>query len=124
MNPTSDPSHSPATTTSAPADAHGHEHGGHDIRKDVIFYIFVGCALLVGTGITVWLSYVDFGTPKINIIVAMIVAAIKAGLVAAVFMHLLAERWTIYRVLIFTVIFALGLFLLTLLAFSDPIRIH
>ena len=52
----------------------------------------VGATLLLFTGITVALSYVDFGTQKANIAVAMLVATFKAGLVAAIFMHLSAEK--------------------------------
>ena len=52
----------------------------------------------------------------------MIVATFKAGLVAAIFMHLKGERATIWRFLIFTAIFAAGLFLLTWLHEADPIQ--
>jgi cytochrome c oxidase subunit 4 len=95
------------------------DHAHHDVSKHIKGYLMVGAALLVFTAITVFLSYVDFGSQKANIVVAMIVAAFKAGLVAAIFMHLLSERWTIYRFLILTVVFVLGLFLLTLLAWYD-----
>jgi len=91
------------------------------VAKHVKGYLLVGALLLVFTGITVWLSYVDFGSPKWNIIVAMIVATFKAGMVAAIFMHLKGERVTIWRFLIFTAIFAFGLFMLTFLHESDPI---
>src|SRR5205814_6641949 len=53
--------------------------------------------------ITVALSYVNFGAPKANIAVAMLVATFKAGLVAAIFMHLAAEKRLIYRILILPV---------------------
>ena len=43
-------------------------------------------------------------------------------LVAAIFMHLAAEKRLIYRVLIFTGFFVLGLFWLTYLAWYDPIH--
>ena len=79
----------------------------------------VGAILLAFTGITVALSYVHFGTQKANIAVAMLVATLKAGLVAAIFMHLAAEKRLIYRVLIFTGFFVLGLFWLTLFAWYD-----
>src|SRR2546430_677689 len=69
--------------------------------------------------ITVALSYGHFGTPKANIAVAMLVATFKAGLVAAIFMHLAAEKRLIYRILIFTGFFVLGLFWLTFLAWYD-----
>jgi caa(3)-type oxidase subunit IV len=82
----------------------------------------VGATLLAFTGITVFLSYVNFGTQKANIAVAMLVAMFKAGLVAAIFMHLSAEKKLIYRVLIFTGLFVLGLFWLTFLAWYDPVH--
>ncbi len=79
----------------------------------------VGATLLVFTAVTVALSYVDFGAPKANVAVAMLVATFKAGLVAAIFMHLAAEKRLIYRILIFTGFFVLGLFWLTFLAWYD-----
>jgi len=79
----------------------------------------VGATLLAFTGITVALSYVHFGTQKANIAVAMLVAAFKAGLVGAIFMHLAAEKRLIYRILIFTGFFVLGLFWLILFAWFD-----
>jgi len=79
----------------------------------------VGATLLVFTGVTVALSYVHFATQKANIAVAMLVATFKAGLVAAIFMHLAAEKRLIYRILIFTGFFVLGLFWLTLFAWFD-----
>ena len=48
--------------------------------------------------------------------VAMLVATFKAGLVAYIFMHLAAEKKLIYRILVFTGFFVLGLFWLTYLA--------
>ena len=80
--------------------------------------------ILAFTLITVFLSYVNFGTQKANVAVAMLVATFKAGLVAAIFMHLSAEKKMIYRILIFTGFFVLGLFWLTYLAWYDPIVHH
>lgn len=105
------------TTTAASHDA----HGAHDVAKHVRGYLMVGGTLLVFTALTVFLSYVNFGSQKANIAVAMLVATFKAGLVAAIFMHLSAEKRMIYRILIFTVFFVLGLFWLTYLAWYDPI---
>jgi caa(3)-type oxidase subunit IV len=112
-------SHTVTAGSSAPA--HDHSHDAADVAKHARGYMLVGATLLVFTGITVWLSYVDFGSRKWNIIVAMIVATFKAGLVAAIFMHLKGERVTIWRFLIFTAIFVTGLFLLTGLHEADPI---
>jgi cytochrome c oxidase subunit IV len=104
------------------AHAVDHSHDAEHVAKHVKGYLLVGLGLMVLTGITVLLSYVDFGSHGRNIIVAMIVATFKAGLVAAIFMHLKGERATIWRFLIFTAIFAAGLFLLTWLHEADPIQ--
>jgi cytochrome c oxidase subunit 4 len=101
-----------------------HEEYAHGVHQHVMRYLLVGAVLLFFTGITVWLSYVDFGSRKANIAVAMVVATIKAGCVAAIFMHLAAEKRLIYRILIFTVFFVLGLFWLTYLHWYDPVVPH
>ena len=101
-----------------------YEEYAHGIRKHVRGYLMVGATLLAFTGITVALSYVHFGTQKANIAVAMLVATFKAGLVAAIFMHLAAEKRLIYRVLIFTGFFVLGLFWLTFFAWFDYPTFH
>lgn len=100
-----------------------HSEHSHEVGKHLPLYLGIGGALFACTALTVWLSYVDFGSQKANIVVAMIVATFKAGLVAAIFMHLLSERWTIYRFLLLTVFFVFGLFMLTLLAFHNPISL-
>ena len=64
--------------------------------------------------------HVHFATPAST--VALLVATFKAGLVAAIFMHLAAEKRLIYRVLIFTGFFVFGLFWLTYLAWYDPVH--
>lgn len=108
-----------ATAGDAPHDAP--EHAAHDVGKHIRAYLMVGGTLLLFTAITVALSYVNFGTQKANVAVAMVVATFKAGLVAAIFMHLSSEKRMIYRILIFTAFFVLGLFFLTYLAWYDPI---
>jgi caa(3)-type oxidase subunit IV len=115
-------------------DAKEYEEYAHGIQKHVRGYLMVGALLLTFTAVTVALSYVDFGAlfsslfhvnlstaqgRKANITVAVLVATFKAGLVAAIFMHLAAEKRLIYRILIFTGFFVLGLFWLTLLAWYD-----
>ena len=49
------------------------------------------------------------------------IAAFKASLVAVIFMHLGKEKPLIYKVLLYTVFFAIGMLFLTLLAMYDPI---
>src|SRR6266487_2566778 len=100
-------------------DSKEYEEYDHGIRKHVSGYLMVGATLLVFTGVTVALSYVHFGTQKANIAVAMLVATFKAGLVAAIFMHLAAEKRLIYRILIFTGFFVFGMFWLIFLAWYD-----
>jgi caa(3)-type oxidase subunit IV len=107
-----------------PAAEHDHSHDAEHIAKHLKGYLVVGGILIVCTAITVWLSYVDFdhliGTGW-NFIIAMILATFKVCLVGAIFMHLKGEKWTIWRFLFFTAFFVAGLFLLTLLNWSDPI---
>ncbi len=103
-------------------DANEQEHYAHEVAHHVKKYMMVGATLLVFTAITVALSYFDFGTRKANIAIAMLVAMFKAGLVAAIFMHLSAEKKLIYRVLIFTGLFVFALFWLTFLAWYDPVH--
>lgn len=58
----------------------GHSHGGFKQ------YAAVLAALLVLTVITVGASYLDFGSA--NIVIAVLIATVKASLVALFFMHL------------------------------------
>ncbi len=99
-----------------------HEQYAHDVAHHVKKYMMVGGALLGCTALTVFLSYVNFGTQKANVAVAMLVATFKAALVAAIFMHLSAEKKLIYRILVFTGLFVFALFWLTYLAWYDPIH--
>ncbi len=64
--------------------AHAEEHHiGYKV------YFLVWFALTVLTGVTVWVSYIDFGL--LNIVIALTVASVKAALVALFFMHLRHE---------------------------------
>lgn len=111
----------PETAAAAAGDASHDEHTGHDVSKHIRGYLMVGGTLLLFTAITVFLSYVNFGTQKANVAIALLVATFKAGLVAAIFMHLSSEKRMIYRILIFTFFFVSGLFWLIYLAWYDPI---
>ena len=98
-----------------------HEEYAHNVQKHVKGYLLVGAALIVCTALTVGLSYVNFGSQKANIVVAMLLATFKVSLVGAIFMHLAAEKKLIYRVLIFTGLFVFALFWLTYLAWYNPV---
>lgn len=77
--------------------AHHHTHAPHEEDGNVHvhiaspqFYWGIFGALIVLTLITVRVSYYDFGSA--NIIIALVVATLKASLVAAFFMHLRHDK--------------------------------
>jgi cytochrome c oxidase subunit 4 len=68
---------------------HGHPSGSGDHVPHVLdlkVYLATFATLLVLTAITVAASYVDFGSA--NILIALLIATIKATTVALMFMHL------------------------------------
>lgn len=89
---------------------HGYHGDSHELGHIVPFKIYLGVfiALLVLTVITVWVSRFQFGAW--NIVVAMVVASIKAMLVALFFMHLKYEKPTTWLYAFFP-IFLLALLL-------------
>ncbi|OYW77454.1 MAG: hypothetical protein B7Z37_04235 [Verrucomicrobia bacterium 12-59-8] len=91
------------------------------IQKSIKWYIIIGVLLIVFSGLTVGLSYVELPTHSLNILVGMILATIKATLVALIFMHLNHERSMIYKILLFTVVLAVVLFALFIFAHEDPL---
>ncbi|MGK3999519.1 cytochrome C oxidase subunit IV family protein [Sorangium sp. So ce1024] len=78
-----------AEAAGAHGHGHGHGHGGADHVPHVLplkVYIATWLALLVLTVVTVGASYVDLGAA--NLAVAILIATVKAGVVALIFMHL------------------------------------
>jgi len=75
--------------------------------------------ILLAIGVMIWASFLPhYGWPaKVAIILA--IAVVNAFCVAGYLMHLLSEKKLIYTVLMFTVIFVIGLFGLTLWAMTD-----
>jgi len=57
-----------------------------------------------------------------TIALALVIASVKASLVACYFMHLISERKLIYWVLGFTVLTFFGVLLIPFLTESDKIR--
>ena len=100
----------------------------HDFGKHKKSYAAVGIALGVFTCVTVAIGLMpqlDFGPPgptPSDFIIGLSVAATKASLVALIFMHLNHEKGLIYKLLLFTFVFFLGLMILTLFADWYPIR--
>lgn len=99
----------------------------HDYSKHKKTYAAVGIALGVFTLMTVALGLwppFDFGPPgptPSDFFAGLALASTKASLVALIFMHLNHEKGIIYRLLVFTFIFFLGLMALTLFSGWDPI---
>ena len=63
-----------------------HEDHSHDVKQ----YVVVWGTLMALTALTVWSAGFDLGG-YLNITVAMIIASVKAGIVALYFMHLKFE---------------------------------
>lgn len=85
-------------------------HSEAELKNQVKIYISVFVALMFLTMVTVAASYLDL-SPLATIAVALLIASIKAGLVACYFMHLISERTIIYAVLGLTAFFFLVLLL-------------
>ena len=103
------------------------QHSHDDVKKHVRGYLYVFGALLIGTVLTVWASYIHFGakdSDTMNIVVALIIACTKAFLVAGYFMHLISEKKLIYSILAFTGFFAAGLMYLTIWSMEPANVIH
>lgn len=73
------------THTQAVAHQSEHSHSHHHIVPFKV-NMAVGITLLILTTVTVWIAQFDFGA--MDMVVAMTVATVKAGLVVAYFMHL------------------------------------
>ncbi len=72
-------------------------------------YVAVWGGLIVLTGATVGVSYIDLGI--LNVVVALLIASAKASLVALFFMHLKSENrlvWTFALVPIFFLVLIIG----------------
>lgn len=90
-----------------------------EISKHIKTYIAVFIALLVGTVVTVALYYVHFESVAVTVTIALIIASIKAFLVAGFFMHLISEKTAIYAMMGSTLFFFAGLMALTLFSMAD-----
>jgi cytochrome c oxidase subunit 4 len=90
---------------------HAHSSGGdhHPHVLPLRVYLATWGALLVFTVITVFASSLDLGHTG-NLLVALVIATLKAGLVAAVFMHLRYDHKFHTIILLSSIIF-LGIFI-------------
>ena len=96
-------------------------HGAAEVQKHVRAYIGVFLALAVLTVVTVAASYIKVSM-GLHIAIALVIATIKASMVAAIFMHLKWERgisiwWTLGICAIF---FAVLMWVPSLTVFELP----
>ena len=75
-------------------------------------YLMVGLVLLILTATTVAISFVHFGA--FNLVIAMIIASIKAVLVALFFMHLLYDNKFFMAIFSIALIFVSVFIILTM----------
>ena len=88
-------------------DSHDQHHGlGHVASKKVLFGTWG--TLMVLTVVTVLASKVHFGAAELNLLVAMVIAVVKATLVCLFFMHLKYDK------LFHSVVFVSAILLATL----------
>lgn len=90
--------------------SHDHDHDDGAVHAHISstpFYVAVFLGLLFLTGITVGQSYVDLG--RMNIVLVILIATMKASLVVTFFMHL---KWdNKFNALIFiSTLFFIGIF--------------
>ena len=91
-----------------------------DVQKSVRTYMTVFAMLMVFTVITVAVARFHFAVP-VAITIALVIAAMKGSMVAAVFMHLSHEKMWVYGTLVLTVVFFVVLLLLPVLTSLDTL---
>jgi len=89
------------------------------IKKQTRTYIGVFVALLVLTLVTVGVSYLHISSVFLALALGLLIACVKGGLVASVFMHLNHERKIIYWVLALTVLFFIVLMIIPVASHLD-----
>lgn len=100
----------------------------HNWAKHKKSYLIVGGVLFFCTVLTVSLTKIhafDHGPPGPtagDYVMGLSLAGLKASLVALIFMHLNHEKKLIYKLLVFTFLFFLGLMVLTIFSDVDPIK--
>jgi caa(3)-type oxidase subunit IV len=89
-------------------------HSLDDLNKHIKIYIGIFVALLILTGVTVWVSYLDLSRMG-AIAVAMAVALTKGTLVVGFFMHVFDEFKESKPVLFWTLVASVFMFAVLLI---------
>lgn len=98
------------------------------IKKSIRTYIIVGTILFAGTCLTVavaefsWLDFGKHGFDRVDAVIGLTIASIKATLVAYIFMHLNHEKKAVYWLFGSGLCMVCSLAFLTALAVGDPIH--
>src|SRR5262245_63319667 len=104
---------------SVPPRAQSPQPGAHDdVATHVRGYLIVFGILMILTLVTVAVSSLELPHGP-AVAVGLTIAAVKAGLVAAVFMHLRHERPLIYAALALTAVVVVSLFGITIWTETD-----
>jgi caa(3)-type oxidase subunit IV len=88
----------------------------HHIRSNIKAFV----ALLVLTGLTVAVSYLNVGV-GIAIVIALVVASVKSSLVGGFFMHLIGENRSIYALLLLAAFFFSAMMGLFVWSHAEPL---
>lgn len=98
------------------------------VRRSLQIYGLIGFTLFLFTGLTVaiatvpWMDVGRHGFDKWDALLGLSIASIKAGLVAAIFMHLNHERKLVYGLIALGAFNAIGLFVGTFWHFANEPR--
>ncbi|SVE22033.1 uncharacterized protein METZ01_LOCUS474887 [marine metagenome] len=98
------------------------DHSTESIQDHIRVYLTVFGALAILTVVTVLASYLNVSTSE-GIFLALIIASVKASLVAGYFMHLISEKNTIIWILLLTGIFLFVVIFLPLISATDQVNI-
>ena len=102
-------------------------NSAEEIQKSKKTYILVFGALLVGTVLTVMVATIEaldvggHGFDKWDAVLGLLIATVKASLVALIFMHLNHEKKPIYWIFFSALLLCAVMFGLLFLAKSSPI---
>lgn len=91
-----------------------------EVRKHVRVYLIVFAALATLTVVTVAVSYLHLPIVP-ALLVGLFIATVKGSLVAGYFMHLVSEKKVIFLILLITVVFFAGMFILMPSAHADQV---
>ena len=96
-----------------------------EIKKNLRKYLYVGGLLFFFTFLTVavasfpFLDFGEHGFDSFDLFIGLLIALVKASLVACIFMHLNHEKKMIYWIITGALFFAFCLFFITALAYFD-----